>query len=145
MKKFQSLVILFLALLLAVSVPAQAFAATAGDTVHEHTFIYSRSVSSADFNSHAHWYVQLLIYVCTVCNQETTVNGPSTSYSPHSLSNKIYTGRNFHVEGTETHRAEYKQTCFGCGYANIELVSYHCRGVGQHIVPNALRPILSDK
>ena len=41
MKKIQSLVTLFLALLLAVSVPAQAFAATEINSTHVHTWYTS--------------------------------------------------------------------------------------------------------
>lgn len=147
MKKFQSLVTLFLALLLAVSVPAQAFAATEINSTHVHTWYTSgEKITHESISSEKHRKITIVYRSCTGCDQriETRTAAEPTS---HTLGSGVYTGENNHIEGAELHRARFAKTCTasGCGYTVKVWVTYYCRGNGQHIVPNSFRPVLTDK
>lgn len=146
MKKFQSLVILFLALLLVVSVPAQAFAATKGDHYHIHCWkFHERTVSVESVGSAGHKFITRTYHKCTGCGEKIVTETEVSNLAKHSYNAGTYTGENFHVEGTEEHRARFRKTCSICRYTTLEWVAYYCSGRGQHVLPYALRPILVEK
>lgn len=147
MKKFQSLVALFLVLLLAVSVPAQAFASTELNTVHVHNWLQTTAVSYKSIGTAGHNKVITRYYSCTGCDEKYQTKDIDPICLDHTLNSGVYTGENNHIEGAELHRARFAKTCTasGCGYTVKVWETYYCRGNGQHIVPNFFRPVLTDK
>lgn len=61
----------------------------------------------------------------------------------HEYGAAVYTGENYHLG--DYHYARFRKTCTKCGYSLLEWVPYRCTGIGGHVVPNALHPILTDK
>ena len=61
----------------------------------------------------------------------------------HKFGAGVYTGENYHLG--DYHYARFRRTYSLCDYVELYWEHYRCTGIGGHIVPNALHPILTDK